>query len=264
VCDDSQQSDYRQMIDEFCAEHAERCRAARRPDNRGFKAGNLNHAIQTEVQEEWVPVVDADQVLPPDYLRQLVAHLPASPDGCAFVQAAHEATVNEQSSLLQQALAPGAKFFCQRDMPLRIRFGFVPMLGHGAIISLRAWRECGGFPEVVFEDFAFALAAANHGLRGKYVGSVVSYESLPFDFHAFVIRVRKYASGTAELFRREIFPFLVGRATLVEKWDLVLMLGWYVLMPLIFANGFLAAYVCHRYWTEGVPLLHPLLPYLFA
>lgn len=266
ICDDSENEIYRALISDFCSAHPQRCTLVRRPDCGGFKAGNLNNAVKTEVTEEWVLLVDADQKLPEDYLRTLVSVAPKADSSIGFVQGAQKSAIDPQSSHLQQAMAPGAQGFCQRDLPLRTEFGFVPMLGHGTLIPTETLRSCGGFPEVVSEDFAFAMQAAGRGLHGRYVRNAVSEESFPHDFPAFVIRLRKYASGTAELFRRAFPTFLFANhnTALVAKWDLFLMLGWYLLMPFVVINGFVAAYVCHRYWTSGIPILIPMLPYLFT
>ena len=267
ICDDSRMPKYKEMVRRFYTEHASRCSLITRSTNKGFKAGNLNHAIGNYVTEEWILLVDADQLLPKNYLSQLVAKLPDTDDAAvAFVQTAHEAIVNQESSHFQVALSPGVALYYLRDLSVRESFGFMPLLGHGALIRKSAWASLGGFPEVVSEDFAFSLRAVNEGRRGIYIEDVVSYETFPYDFGGFMIRLRKFAGGTAELFCRfwrEILPSS-GAASVVEKWDLFMQLFWYPLMPLVMINGFLGAYVTHRLWIEGLPYLHPVLPYLYT
>ena len=265
ICDDSQQEDYRETVRAFhAARGGARCELVTRTDRRGFKAGNLNHAIESRVQEDWILLVDADQLLPPDYLSQLVSRLPDD-NRVAFVQAAHQTTVaGEKSSHFQAVLSPEVKLYYSRDLSLREQFGFVPLLGHGAMIRRSVWAEMGGFPEVVSEDFAFALRAATNRRTGKYVQDIFSYEGIPYDFGGFVVRLKKFAKGTAELLRGEMVSFVKGPASPVEKWDFFMMLFWYVLMPFVTVNGFLGAYVCHRLWREGLPYLQPILPYMYT
>jgi len=265
VCDDSKEPHYREMVEHFCGQfEISRCRLVRRSGNRGFKAGNLNHAIADCVVEEWILLVDADQRLPPDYLTQFVSVLPYDDPGVAFVQGSHDALAQEQNSVFQRALAPGVRLYYFRDLAIRESHGFMPLLGHGAMIRRTAWESLGGFPEIVSEDFAFALRAASVGLRGRFVPEIVSHEAVPSDFGGFMVRTKKFAAGTAELLRLESVSFWRGAAELVEKWDVVMMLVWYALMPFVTINGFLGAYVCHRLWEEGVRVLHPLLPYLYS
>ncbi|NUQ62779.1 MAG: hypothetical protein HUU20_09830 [Pirellulales bacterium] len=104
----------------------------------------------------------------------------------------------------------------------------------------------------------------NQSLIGVYADSVESWESFPESFGAFLIRLRKFSGGTAELYRHCMKSFLLGPATFTEKLDLAMMVGWYGLMPLVIANGYLSAYVCHRLWMQRVSALHPALPYLFV
>jgi len=264
ICDDSQETDNQDRVRDFCRRNNSKCTLIARPDRRGFKAGNLNNAIQNHVSEDWILLVDADQILPTTYLSQFVSRLPQDAD-IAFVQAAQQTiTTGEHSSYFQAVFSPEVKLYYSRDLSLRERFGLVPLLGHGAMIRRAAWEKVGGFPEVVSEDFAFTLRVASNGYSSKYFQEILSYEGIPCDFGGFVVRLKKFAKGTAELFRVEMKPFLWGPASRIEKWDFFMMLVWYMLMPLVTINGFLGAYVCHRLWIEGLPYLQPLLPYLYT
>lgn len=264
ICDDSKLPMYKKTTRDFSVKHRHKCTLITRSTNQGFKAGNVNHAIENFVTEDWVLLIDADQILPPDYLSQIVSSLPSDTSNIGFIQAAHKALVDEGSSRFQVVLSPEVALYYSRDLAVRESFGFVPLLGHGALIRRSAWESSGRLPEMVSEDFAFALEAANQGQRGIYREDVVSYEAYPYDFGGFMIRLRKFAGGTAELFRRKALPFLAGPASIVEKWDFGMQLFWYMLMPLVTLNGFLGAYVTHRLWLEGVPYLQPTLPYLYT
>lgn len=132
------------------------------------------------------------------------------------------------------------------------------------MIKRSAWGKIGKFPEVVSEDFAFSMRAASFRFKSKYIDSVGSFETFPYDFGGFIIRLKKFASGTAELFRKEFLGFLLGSAYLTEKWDFVMMLLWYLIMPLVTINGFLGAYVSHIFWANGIPYIHTFLPYLYV
>lgn len=271
ICDDSKQDKYKERIETFVEDYEKKyaptkLTVVRRPTSQGFKAGNLNYAIEHEVQEEWILLVDADQILPANYLTEFAARLPEADtrEHIAFVQAAHEAIKNEANSPFQTALAPEVWLYYGRDLAIRESFGFVPFLGHGAMIRRSAWESLGKFPEVVSEDFAFALRAANHGQRGTYLGDVVSAEAFPNDFGGFMVRLKKFAGGTAELFRFELPAFLKGPASFTEKWDFFIALLWYILMPLVVFNGFLSGYVIHKLWLAGEPVLHPMLPFLYT
>jgi len=261
ICDDSTQAKYIAEIDQFCMKH-EKCQLIRRDHHKGFKAGNINHAV-IDLDVEWFLLIDADQFLPRDYLTKLVRHIPEGQEHVAFLQAAHKTSQKLETSAFQKALSSEVEFFYSRDLSVRQNYGFVPLLGHGTLIRRSAWKKSGGIPEIVSEDFAFAMRCSTLGMTGQYVEQVESYEIYPYDFGGFLIRLKKFAGGTAELIRKGLFPFLNGEGSFPEKWDMVLMLIWYILMPLLVLNGFLSAYIVNKLWRESLPFLQPILPYLY-
>lgn len=263
VCDDSTQTEYKNKIREFYQSNSDNFQLVTRPENKGFKAGNLNHAIKNHVTEDFILIVDADQFLPIDYLSQLVSNLPIELEQTAFIQAAHETMIEHDSSRFQIELSPGTALYYFRDLALRQSYGLIPMLGHGVLVPRKTWERIGKFPEVVSEDFAFTLRAANLGQQGLYVEQVRSYETFPYDFGGYLLRLKKYAGATAELFQQELIPFLTKSASNTEKCDFFMQLLGYAIMPFVVVNGFLGAYVSYKLWHSGVPSFYPVLPYIY-
>lgn len=66
ILDDSSQQEYIDRIDTFAAQLKGKVRVIRRSDRQGFKAGNLNHALNRFVREPLFVIADADEVLPRD------------------------------------------------------------------------------------------------------------------------------------------------------------------------------------------------------
>jgi cellulose synthase/poly-beta-1,6-N-acetylglucosamine synthase-like glycosyltransferase len=221
ILDDSTDAGYRERVDAFAAAHPARVRVVRRPDRAGFKAGNINHALaRAATTEPLFALVDADEILPPDFLRRLVPRLTGDP-GCGFVQANHRCNPASQNTL-QQAMGVGIDIHWRWYQPLRNRFGFVMLLGHGALIRRRCWEEVGGFPELVSEDLAFAIRLRERGWRGWFAEDVVCYEDFPETIRAFRIRHMKWTRGTCELLGRELGRLLrARRISLVEKLDIL-------------------------------------------
>lgn len=221
VLDDSSDPAFQARVDAFAARHRERARVVRRRDRSGFKAGNINHALEVGTRgEPLFALVDADEVLPPDFLRRVVPRLVAS-ERCGFVQATHRANPATQSAL-GAALGVGIDIHWRWYHPLRNRYGFVMLLGHGAVIKRRVWEDIGGFPRIVSEDLAFSLRARQRGWHGIFAEDVVCYEDFPDTVRAFRIRHMKWTRGTCELFAREMRPLLRGRGVpLVEKLDVL-------------------------------------------
>jgi cellulose synthase/poly-beta-1,6-N-acetylglucosamine synthase-like glycosyltransferase len=274
ICDDSRTNDYRAEVDAFAAASSE-VEVHRRSDRTGYKAGNLNHAF-THVargQCDWVVIVDADGVLPSNYLAELKELILGQPPEVAFVQASRgplsplspdsEGRV-AAATPFQEALEIEVSVISERDMPCRERHGFFPFQGHGGAIRASAWECVQGFPLLVSEDYGFSMAARNHGLLGVRAEQVRSWEEHPADFGAFLVRLCKFAGGAAELLRRSFPRFLAGRASWIEKLDAGMLLATYPLMPLGLANLVASTYVCSYLWEQQLrPPLTPRLPYLF-
>jgi membrane glycosyltransferase len=221
ILDDSTDEAYRQRIDAFAAQYADRVHVVRRRDRRGFKAGNLNHALSTIAREPLFALVDADEILPRHFLKALVPRLLAKPD-CGFIQANHRSNPDSKSSLARD-LGCGVDSHWRWYHPLRNEFGFVMLLGHGALIRRQTWAETNGFPEIVSEDLAFALRAREAGWRGHFAEDVICYEEFPEDVRAFRVRHMKWTRGTCEFLAREAGRLLRSRRiSWVEKLDILL------------------------------------------
>ena len=224
ICDDSRTSEHRRRIDEWVAAHGSRAVIVRRSDRHGFKAGNLNHAVEGFVHEEFFLVCDADEVIPCDFIERLLRRFTS--EDIAFVQASHTARTPHRSRF-EAMLAPTVDLFYKHCLPLRARFGFVSCFGHGVLIRRSAWRKVGGFPEIVSEDIGFACRVPTVGLRGVYAEDVVAEEAYPETYTAFCAKYRKIVGGTIQFFREEARAFL--RSPLVswtEKTDLLLTFSW--------------------------------------
>lgn len=272
VLDDSDSDQYVSKVKEFCDMYRDQCKRIERVGRQGYKAGNLNHALN-EIDEirdaEYFLLADADQGLTdPSFLKRLIAAMLKGSSSVPFVQAAN---MSEKTpgvigmSHFEQLMSLSIDFFYRRDLPIRVTDGFVPMLGHGALVRRSAWEEVHGFPEIVSEDLGFALRCARYGHPGTYVEEPWTIERFPYDFGGFTLRLRKYAAGTAELIRREVLSFLQkdSHARLSEKWDAVMQVAWYPLMPVMVLNGFLTAYLLHHFWKLHRPYLHAMLPALY-
>ena len=221
ILDDGTDPECRARIDRFAAAHSGRVLVIRRPDRRAYKAGNLNHALATIAREPLFALVDADEILPPHFLQMLAPRLLSQPD-CGFIQATHRCNPHTASSLARD-VGPGVDSHWRWYHPLRNDYGFVMLLGHGALVRRQAWLDAGGFPELVSEDLAFALRAREAGWRGRFAEDVVCYEEFPEDVRAFRVRHMKWTRGTCEFLVRETGRLLRSRrVTWVEKLDILL------------------------------------------
>jgi cellulose synthase/poly-beta-1,6-N-acetylglucosamine synthase-like glycosyltransferase len=220
ILDDSSDPGFQARVDAFASSAPDRITVVRRPERRAAKAGNLNHALAEIVREPLFAIVDADEILPPDFLDRLVPRLESDPD-CGFVQANHRARKSPPTQLARD-LGIGIDIHWKWYQPLRNRFGFVMFLGHGALIRRECWVAAGGFPEIVSEDLAFAIAIRDIGYHGYFAEDVVCEEEFPETVRAFRVRHVKWTRGTCEFLLQWTGRLLKSRRiTTAEKLDIL-------------------------------------------
>ncbi len=221
ILDDSSDPEYKKQIDEFGKIYPNRVKVVRRPDRKGYKAGNINHGLSKIATEEpFFAIADADEILPSDFLTKTVQRILSS-DECGFVQANHQSNPEAPSSLAA-SLGPGIDAHWKWYHPLRNRYGFVMLLGHGALLRRKAWEDIEGFPEIVSEDLAFALRIREHGWRGHFAEDIICYEDFPETIRAFRIRHMKWTRGTCEFLWKEMGSVIRSKnISLVEKLDVI-------------------------------------------
>lgn len=220
ILDDSSDPAYREKIDRFESLNRERVQVVRRANRRGFKAGNLNHALKHVVREPLFVIADADEIMPPDFLCKLVPRIEEDPN-CGFIQANHKSK-SWCISKLEQDMGIGIDIHWARYQPLRNYYGFVMFLGHGALLRTECWKLVGGFPELVSEDLAYALAIREFGFYGTFAEDVVCFEEFPSTVRAFRVRHVKWTRGTCEFLGKKLVPLLRSPfISWVEKVDIL-------------------------------------------
>lgn len=220
VLDDSSSGEERARVDALRDRYGEKVFVIRRENRNGFKAGNLNNALrQISASYEYVCVIDADELIPQTFLREMVA-IAEGDKNLGFVQASHhqygETAYGKQTG---DCIDLHWNYF----LPARNRFGFVYFYGHGALLRLQALISAGGFPEIVSEDIAVSTKLREVGFRGYFAPDVKSIEETPPSYPAFRRRNRKIMSGTLEFLIRFYPSFLrSSNVSIVEKIDLLI------------------------------------------
>jgi glycosyltransferase involved in cell wall biosynthesis len=264
ICDDSWQQSSRDQIDQWVREHAPGAVVVRRKDRRGFKAGNLNYAIGNVATEEFIVVCDADEVIPPDFVANMLVR--CSRKDVAFVQARHIARKSNQTNF-SRMLAPTIDIYNRHSLPLRNRFGFVACFGHGIMIRRSAWTAIDGFPEIVSEDLGFAARLLGKGMRGVYAEEIVAEEAFPPTYTSFMKKYRKIVGGTIEFFQLELVSVLrSGHPTFTEKVDLLLTFSFCFIGLITMLNIIGGLLISHLYMHGGYsrPELGVLLFYMLG
>ena len=221
ILDDSTREEYKQKINAFSSNYsASRIQVIRRKQRSGYKAGNLNHALTLHVTEPLFAIVDADEILPRDFLLRMVPRL-QSDKHCGFVQANHTC-IQTHDNKLKKDMYLGVDIHWKWYQPLRNRFGFVMFLGHGALLKTSCWKQVKGFLELVSEDLAYAIAIREQSYYGTFAEDVVCQEDFPDSVRAFRIRHIKWTRGTCEFLAHCMSWLIRSRnISLVEKLDIL-------------------------------------------
>jgi cellulose synthase/poly-beta-1,6-N-acetylglucosamine synthase-like glycosyltransferase len=222
ILDDSTDEAFQTAIDRFAAEQPVQPPVIRRKSHEGYKAGNLNHALeQIHERYELFAVTDADGMLPRDFLKRLVPYF-AIDEALAFVQATQRVDPNQQE-LFARDFAFTTDVHWAYYPPVKMTFGFFIFAGHGAVIRSKVWKEVGGFPEIVCEDIAFTSRLRERGYYGVFASDVVCYEEFPRTYLHYLRRYERWIKGTMQ-YLLEYFPALLRsrHASWFEKLDIVL------------------------------------------
>ncbi len=247
ILDDSTDLEFQYRADRFANRFPDKVCVIRRPDRRGFKAGNLNYALTNfAVNEPFFAISDADEILPCDFLKCLVPIL-IKDEKCGFAQANHCCNPNA-SNLLRAVLGTGIDIHWRWYQPLRNKYGFVMLLGHGAVLRRKCWEKIGGFPEIVSEDLAYAIRLRDAGWYGKFVEDITCYEEFPESVRSFRIRHMKWTRGTCEFLVTESKRWILSKnISLLEKLDI-----FFPVMNLPFAVIFFPFVICASLFIPNI------------
>lgn len=259
VLDDSTDDAERARVDALAAHLP--VTVIRRATRDGFKAGNLNHALSHIARRfEHVAVIDADELIPPDFVAKTVMLMEGDAE-LAFVQAAHSLY---GTSDYAKVTGDGIETHWNYFLPARNRSGFVYSYGHGVLFRRSALDAVGGFPEVVSEDLAVSAELRRAGYRGHYAAEVECREEAPPAYAAFRRRQHRIVAGTLEFLIRFAPRFLRSRdVPLVEKLDLLATLG-VIYLPVPFIAFVLMSHALAMPRTPSLPMLAIVAATAFA
>jgi len=232
LLDDSYNKECKEKVDEFNKKHPEKTTIIRRPDRKSYKAGNLNHALTTKVVDyPFFVVVDADEVLPSNFLQRTIMYMDDPEIG--FVQANHAPNQN-QTSKFAKDISPTILPFWDIHCKTRNKFGFVTFVGHGALIRRSAWERVNGFPEVITEDLAFSIELRKKGYFGIFVEDLMCFEDFPENYIAFKKQQERYIIGTTQVILKNIKSVIQSKKiSLIEKIDIFMWCSPLYISPLV-------------------------------
>ncbi|GAA1869605.1 glycosyltransferase family 2 protein [Asanoa iriomotensis] len=209
VLDDSTDADTRALVEGICAElrtaTGVKCTVLHRADRQGYKAGALE-AGRGRTDAEFLAILDADFVPPPDYLLRAMPHFYLADgrpdDGLALVQA-QWGHLNHDESALTQAQSLWVDDHHTLQMSWRsARWRFVNFTGTAGVWRASAIEATGGWRAAsLVEDCELSFRSLFAGYRTTFVKEIVVPAELPATYTAYKAQQRRWTQGWVQLQR---------------------------------------------------------------
>jgi exo-beta-1,3-glucanase (GH17 family)/cellulose synthase/poly-beta-1,6-N-acetylglucosamine synthase-like glycosyltransferase len=217
--------DFWQPIQDHCRALGERFKFINAEKVEGFKAGALRIAMdRTAADAEIIGIIDADYVVQPDWLKDLV---PAFADPLVgLVQAPQEHRDGDRSLMHYIMNGEYAGFF---DIGMVQRNEVNAIIVHGTMCLIRrsAMDMAGGWAgDTICEDTDLGLAIIEHGWVTHYTNHRYGHGLLPDTYEAFKKQRHRWAYGGFQIVKKHWRRFLPGASRLSQNQKREFSLGW--------------------------------------
>ena len=212
-------------IEDHCRQLGPRFKFLRADKLQGFKAGALRLALEhTAPDAEIIGVLDADYVVHPDWLKDLV---PAFADpAVGLVQAPQDH--RDASRTVTQVAMNGeyAGFFDigmveRNEVNAIVVHGTMCLIRREALIAAGSWSS-----DTIVEDTDLGLSLLEQGWRSHYTQNRYGWGLLPCDFAAYKRQRHRWAYGGVQLIKKHWRAFLPGRSRLTPQQRSQYLFGW--------------------------------------
>jgi exo-beta-1,3-glucanase (GH17 family)/cellulose synthase/poly-beta-1,6-N-acetylglucosamine synthase-like glycosyltransferase len=214
-----------QPIQDHCRALGERFKFINAEKVEGFKAGALRIAMErTAADAEIIGIIDADYVVQPDWLKELV---PAFADPrVGLVQAPQDHRDGDRSLMHYIMNGEYAGFF---DIGMVQRNEENAIIVHGTMCLIRraAMDMAGGWAgDTICEDTDLGLAIIEHGWVTHYTNTRYGFGLLPDTYEAFKKQRHRWAYGGFQIVKKHWRKFLPGASRLSPDQKREFALGW--------------------------------------
>src|SRR3954452_2415405 len=217
--------DFWQPIQDHCRALGERFKFINAEKVEGFKAGALRIAMErTAADAEIIGIIDADYVVEPDWLKDLVPVF-ADPS-VGLVQAPQDHRDGDRSLMHYIMNGEYAGFF---DVGMVQRNEANAIIVHGTMCLIRraAMDMAGGWSsDTICEDTDLGLAIIEHGWLTHYTNVRYGEGLLPDTYEAFKKQRHRWAYGGFQIAKKHWRRFLPGASRLTPDQRREFSLGW--------------------------------------
>jgi len=212
-------------VEEHCRALGERFRFVNAPKLDGYKAGALRLALaQTSPDAEIIGIIDADYVVTPDWLTDLVPTFTEAKVG--LVQAPQDHRDSGRSPLHHSMNGEYAGFF---DIGMVQRNEANAIIVHGTMCLIRrtALDAAGGWSsDTICEDTDLGLTILELGWIAHYTNRRYGYGLLPDTFESYKKQRNRWASGGFQIIRKHWRRFLPAASHLTPEQKREFAMGW--------------------------------------
>jgi cellulose synthase/poly-beta-1,6-N-acetylglucosamine synthase-like glycosyltransferase len=243
----------------------------------GYKSGALNFALNhTAGDAEIIAVVDADYVVEPEFLADLVGHF-ADPN-IAFVQTPQDYSDQLVRGRYGKALYLAYLYFFKISMATRNEYNGIIYAGTMGLIRKSALLQVGGWNEwCITEDAELSLRLLHTGYQSVYVDRTYGRGLMPLDYAGLKKQRFRWAFGGMQILRlhagKLMNPGQAGKLTLGQRFAYLsgglqwlndpMALGFTLILWIATASLLLGHSFSSQPLTGGVILVPPLF-ILFA
>lgn len=272
ICDDNRRPQMRQLAEEMGVGYFDR------PDNKGAKAGNLNHALSLTTSP-YIVTFDADMIPRSDFLLKTIPYfvdaelknqdLPEKDQIHLGLLQTPQCFYDPdvfQHALYSEKRAPNEQDFFYRTIePAKTSTNSVIYGGSNTIISRAALDKVGGFyTESITEDFATGLLIESNGFVSLGLGEPLASGQTPHTYKEHIQQRTRWGRGVIvtarklKLMRRKgLTPGQrISYWSSVVYWYSPIKNLIYILSPLFFATFAIPVFKCN--WLELLVFWFPM------
>lgn len=251
----------RDWLRDYC--ESQQVRYVRRPDNKGSKAGNINHTLALlatdPVPPDFVAVLDADFVPHRGFISRSMAlfHDPA----VGLVQTPQHffnADPIQHNLGLSRSYPDEQRFFFDHMQPCRDGWGIAFCCGTSSMVRWSALQEIGGLPtESITEDFMLTLTLQNAGWKSVYLAEPLTEGLAPEGLKEYVTQRARWCLGLMQIARSHLGPLGKNKLRLRDRWSVAdSVFYWLTTFPFRLA----AIVYPLLYWFGNVTVVDARLP----
>lgn len=243
-------------LETLCRELGSRFRFAHLDNWPGYKSGALNFAItQTSPSAELIGVVDADYLVDPLFLRELV---PAFVDPeVGFIQAPQDYRDYKPGSF-SEAMYYSYEYFFEVPMQVRSERNAIIFSGTMGLIRKSVLQEVGGWSEwCVTEDAEVSLRVLKSGYKSLYFHKSLGRGLMPCTFAGLKRQRFRWCFGNIQILRKHWKALMPWAHWVDPDNHLTMAQRYYYLAGCAqwFSDAFNFAYLCFLIAGGSIKLL---------